>query len=90
MNNNLFTGYYDALVAFLKSLFDPLHALLNQLPPSMWRISICAYILIGTLWVLFLSRDFIMKGSPDNARWRDLRLWIPLLLLPYLLVYLIF
>jgi hypothetical protein len=29
-----------------------------------------------------------LLGSPDKARWRDLRLWVPILLVPYLLIYL--
>jgi hypothetical protein len=29
-----------------------------------------------------------LLGSPDQARWRDLRLWIPVILVPYLLIYL--
>ena len=76
------------LVPLLKPAFDLFHSLIDQLPPPVWRFSICSYLVFGTIWVLFLSRDYVLLGSPDQARWRDLRLWIPVLLIPYLLIYL--
>ena len=76
------------LVPLLKPSVDVFHALIDPLPPSVWRFSICAYLVLGTIWALFLSRDYVLLGSPDRARWRDLRLWVPVLLVPYLLTYL--
>ncbi|MDP6679499.1 MAG: hypothetical protein QGG72_11425 [Verrucomicrobiota bacterium] len=76
------------LVPLLKPSVDVFHALIDPLPPSVWRFSICAYLVLGTIWALFLSRDYVLLGSPDRARWRDLRLWVPVLLVPYLLIYL--
>jgi hypothetical protein len=76
------------LVPLLKPFFESFHAMIDQLPPPVWRFSICAYLVMGTIWALFLSRDYVLLGSPDQARWRDLRLWVPVLLVPYLLVYL--
>ena len=76
------------LVPLLKPSVDAFHALIDPLPPSVWRFSICAYLVLGTVWALFLSRDYVLLGSPDRARWRDLRLWVPVLLVPYLLIYL--
>jgi hypothetical protein len=35
-----------------------------------------------------LRRSYIYAGAPDQARWRDLRWWIPWLLGPYLFLYL--
>ena len=76
------------LVPLLKPAFDSFHSVIDQLPPLVWRFSICAYLVMGTVWALFLSRDYVFLGSPDQARWRDLRLWVPVLLVPYLLIYL--
>tara|TARA_B100001750_G_scaffold211551_1_gene192839 strand:+ start:1247 stop:1516 length:270 start_codon:yes stop_codon:yes gene_type:complete len=76
------------LVPLLKPSVDVFHAVIDPLPPSVWRFSICAYLVLGTVWALFLSRDYVLLGSPDRARWRDLRLWVPVLLVPYLLIYL--
>ena len=76
------------LVPLLKPSVDVFHAVIDPLPPSGWRFSICAYLVLGTVWALFLSRDYVLLGSPDRARWRDLRLWVPVLLVPYLLIYL--
>ena len=76
------------LVPLLKPSVDVFHAVIDPVPPSVWRFSICAYLVLGTIWALFLSRDYVLLGSPDRARWRDLRLWVPVLLVPYLLIYL--
>ena len=76
------------LVPLLKPSVDVFHAVIDPLPPSVWRFSICAYLVLGTVWALFLSRDYVLLGSPDQARWRDLRLWVPVLIVPYLLIYL--
>ena len=76
------------LVPLLKPAFDSFHSVIEQLPPLVWRFSICAYLVLGTIWALFLSRDYVLLGSPDQARWRDLILRIPVLLVPYLLIYL--
>jgi hypothetical protein len=80
----------STIVPWLKLGLDPWHALLNALPSPVWRLAVCLYLLVGSLWVIALRRQFVYAGAPDHARWRDLRLWIPFLLIPYLLVYLLF
>jgi hypothetical protein len=88
----------DALRAFLdtslaplvKALLDPVHAFLNGLPPSVWRLAVCGYLVVGTLWAVGLKKSFVLEGAPSPAAWRDLRWWLPLLLVPYLLAYLVF
>ena len=76
------------LVPLLKPALNWFHLWIDQLPPPVWRFSICAYLVLGTIWAVFLSKDYVLLGSPDQARWRDLRLWIPVLLVPYLFIYL--
>lgn len=78
------------LAPVLKDLLEPWHAFLNGLPPPAWRLAVCAYLVLGCVWVVFLSRASVYAGAPSRSRWRDLRWWVPFLLLPYLLVYLVF
>ncbi|MBX3747249.1 MAG: hypothetical protein KF833_18225 [Verrucomicrobiae bacterium] len=80
----------QTLVPVLKLGFDPWHAALNALPPSVWRMAVCLYLLVGCLWTLRLNREFVFRGAPDAAPWRDLRVWVALLVVPYVAVYLIF
>ncbi|MCD6339180.1 MAG: hypothetical protein J7M29_07370 [Verrucomicrobia bacterium] len=79
----------SAALPLLKPWMDPIHAFLNGLPPWSWRLAVCAYLAIGGLWAAFLKREAVFRGAPSQARWRDLRLWLPLILLPYLLLYLL-
>lgn len=78
----------STLVPVLRSVLDPLHQGLNALPPWMWRAAVIGYILVGSLWVCFLKRESIFAGSPSDARRWDLRIWVPLVLIPYVLIYL--
>lgn len=79
----------SVLVGLLKPVLDPIHAFLDQLPPPVWRFSVCLFLLLGGLWALFLSRESIFRGCQSNSRWADLRLWVCVLLVPYLLIYLL-
>lgn len=80
----------SVLVRVLKPVLDPLHGFLDQLPPSVWRGSVCLFLLLGGLWTLFLSRESVYRGCRTPSKWADLRLWVCVLLIPYLLIYLIF
>lgn len=51
------------LVPLLKPSVDVFHAVIDPLPPSVWRFSICAYLVLGTIWALFLSRDYVLLES---------------------------
>ncbi len=37
-----------------------------------------------------LPRDFLYLGSPDTARWRDLRIWATVLLAFQIFIYMVF
>lgn len=80
----------SVLVRLLKPVLDPVHALLDQLPPPVWRVSVCLFLLLGGLWVLFLSRESVFRGCRSQSRWADLRIWVCVLLVPYLLIYILF
>lgn len=88
---NAFSEWLKAHVApSLKTVLAPLDAWINSLP--LWTGKACAvglFVIVG-LWALTLKRDYIYLGAPDRARWRDLRVWTVLVLLPYIIVYLVF
>ncbi|MEM6703169.1 MAG: hypothetical protein AAGA81_06105 [Acidobacteriota bacterium] len=78
----------SALRQFLEAFFGPLDQLLGSLPLMTGRVAVALLLLVPLVWVLRLDREFILLGSPDRARWRDLRLWAVLVTLPYLAIYL--
>ena len=88
----------DALKGMIESIFvrvlspvlDPLHGFLDQLPPLTWRIAVCLFLIVGALWTLLLSRESVFRGCGTTSKWADLRLWVCVLIVPYLLIYLIF
>ena len=75
------------LVPVLKVGLDPLHAFLDGLPPAVWRISVCLFILMGTVWTFFLSKESVYRGLDSRSRLLDLRIWVGVIVLPYLLIY---
>ncbi len=62
------------MVAPLKLVLDPLHAALDGVPPVMWRLSICLFLLAGSLWTLRLTRESIYRGAPSSGHRCDLRI----------------
>lgn len=72
----------------LKRWHAPLDSFLSGLP--MWTAQACAIGLFGLalLFAWLTPRRFIYLGAPDQARWRDLRIWATLVLIPYMLIYL--
>lgn len=80
----------DNVAPSLKSLLAPLDAWIDSLP--LWTGTACAvglFTIVG-LWALTLKRSYIYLGAPDQARWRDLRIWTVLILLPYIIIYLVY
>lgn len=73
----------------LHRLHSPLDHFLSSLP--MWSAQVCAIGLfaIGLIFAWSLPRRFVYLGAPDQARWRDLRLWATAVLVPYMLIYLL-
>ena len=80
----------SVFVRVLKPFLDPLHGFMDQLPPSLWRISVCLFLLLGALWTLFLSRESVYRGCETQSKWADLRIWVCVLIVPYVMIYLIF
>jgi hypothetical protein len=91
---NLWNAFCDFAKAHLapplRALEGPLDAWIGGLP--WWAPKACfiGFFLIVAIWVFLIKSDFVYLGAPDRARWRDLRLWTALALLPYILLYLIY
>lgn len=77
-----------ALRGLLEALFSPVDRLLGALPLASGKVAVALLLLVPLVWVLRLDRDFVLLGSPDESRWRDLRLWAVVVTVPYLLIYL--
>lgn len=80
----------DVLVPMLKAVLGPLDVWLSGLPPWTGRLCAIVLFLAGAVWALTLKRSYVYLGAPDDARWRDLRLWALLATLPYIVLYLLF
>ncbi len=80
----------EALRTLLEAFFGPFDRALLSLPLWVARFSAVLLLLVPALWVALRSeRSVVMRGAPDDSRWRDLRLWAILVTLPYVLIYLL-
>jgi hypothetical protein len=74
----------------LKSLHQPIDDWLGSLPMSVAMFCAIGLFVLAGIWVWTLKSDFIFRGAPDRSRWRDLRIWSMIVLLPYISIYLLF
>ncbi|MBN1344707.1 MAG: hypothetical protein JXQ73_18590 [Phycisphaerae bacterium] len=74
----------------LKATLAPLDAWINTLPSWMGTVCAVGLFVVAGLVLSTLSRSYIYLGAPDQARWRDLRIWTWLVLLPYIIIYIVF
>ena len=74
----------------LTPLFDVLELPFEVLPLEAGRWCALGLFIICTLWVLTLKADYIYQGALDRAKWRDLRVWTVLFMIPYVYIYYIF
>lgn len=72
----------------LHQLHEPLDLWLDSLPMWVAKASAVGLFVLAGIWVVSLRRDFVFLGAPNQARWRDLRIWGVFLLLLYTTVYL--
>jgi hypothetical protein len=72
----------------LRALHEPVDRWLGSLP--IWVAVVCAVGLyvVALIWTWCLPREFVFRGAPDMGRWRDLRLWATVVILPYIAIYL--
>lgn len=73
----------------LKSLHEPIDNWLGSLPMSVAMACAIGLFVLAGIWVWTLQSDFIFRGAPDRSRWRDLRIWSMVVLLPYITIYLL-
>lgn len=73
--------------ALLQAVFDPLSAALGAIPLAAGRWITVAFLVAATVGALFLPEGYVFLGAPDHERWRDLRLWALVVMIPYLLIY---
>jgi len=64
--------------------------LLSQIPLFVVKVIIIVLFLSLTLWMWLTPKEYIFKSSPDNKRWRDLRIWGTLIIIVQVVIYLIF
>ncbi len=79
--------FKEQLVSFLKWILKPLEDGISALPPSAWVLVCCSVFGLGALGVLFLKHETIYRDAPDVSSWRDLRYWVILLMIPFILLY---
>jgi len=74
----------------LRSLHEPIDHWLVSLPMSVAMACAIGLFVLAGIWVWTLHTDFIFRGAPDHKRWRDLRIWSMVVLLPYITIYFLF
>jgi len=58
--------------------------------PLYWGIIVIGIIMVGiAIWAASRPRKYIYEGAPNNARWRDLRIWAVLLMAIQLAIHLV-
>ena len=73
----------------LEFVLAPIDAALGSLPLWSARIAVALLLILPAAAVWRLNRDWVLRGAPDRARWRDLRVWAALFVIPYLVIYLL-
>ena len=71
-------------------MLESLNNWLTDLPTS-WANTI-TMLLFGLLLIILWSfpRRFVLRGAPDQSRWRDIRIWATVLVFVQLGIYTVF
>jgi Mn2+/Fe2+ NRAMP family transporter len=85
-----FQGFGNAVTTLLKPAFSPLDTWLASIPMSWARGTAALFFAATAIWACTLKREYVFQGAPDTKRWRDLRLWAIVVLIPYVIIYLHF
>ncbi len=73
----------------LEFVLGPINDAMGALPPWSARVAVALLLVLPAAAVWRLSRDWVFSGAADRAKWRDLRLWAALFVVPYLVIYLL-
>lgn len=58
---------------------------------SLWVVLIISALYLGLLgWAVSWPKKVLVRGAADQARWRDLRYWIVLLIVGQILLHWVF
>jgi hypothetical protein len=59
--------------------------------PIFWAKIIAVITFSGGIWWTWIRpKSFVLKDSPDKKNWRDLRIWITVIMIIQIVVYLYF
>jgi len=59
--------------------------------PLFWGKIVAVIFFVGmSVWAWFRPRKYIYEDSPDEKRWRDLRIWATVLLSIQVVLYAVF
>jgi len=59
----------------------------NNVPEVWARVFIILAFFIPFIFALTMKKDYILMGASDKRRWRDLKLWVLLLVIVQTLIY---
>jgi len=71
----------------LEAVFTPIDRALAAVPMAAARSITVTFLLLACLIPLLLPRAYVFLGAPDTRRWRDLRLWAVVAMVPYVVIY---
>jgi|GEM_PF-401950 len=74
----------------LKDIQQPIDVWLGGVPMTVAMACCLGLFFVALVWVWLLKRDFVFRGAPDGAWWRDLRVWATGVVIPYMVVYYLF
>ncbi len=75
--------------AIFEIVLGPINAAMGALPLWSARVAVALLLVLPAAAVWRLSGDWVLRGAPDRAKWRDLRVWAALFIVPYLVIYLL-
>ncbi len=59
--------------------------------PIVWAKIIATIIFVAAIiWTWFRPKSYILKSSPDKKNWRDLRIWITVIMVMQIIIYIYF
>ena len=73
----------------LEFVLGPINDALAELPLWSARVAVALLLVLPAAAVWRLGRDWVLRGAPNGAKWRDLRIWAALFIIPYLVIYLL-
>ena len=67
-----------------------MHEFLSNIPLFWAKVVAVLTFSGGILWTWIRPADFIFKDAPTQKKWRDLRIWITMVMIIQIAIYLYF